>query len=84
MLSTPPAKIHSAIDVLILAAAKATDSSPDEQYLFTVIPGTLTVLSPNNEIILPIFRPCSASGVALPTITSLIKLLSNPGIFLVI
>ena len=37
------------------------------------------VSNPIKEIILPIFNPCSASGVAFPQITSSIFSLSNSG-----
>ena len=80
MHSTPPAMIHSAMPFCILAFAIAIVSNPEEQYLFTVIPGTFIVSNPIKEIILPIFNPCSASGVALPQITSSIFSLSNSGI----
>ena len=52
-------------------------SKPEEQYLLIVIPGTFTVFNPIKEIIRPIFNPCSASGVAFPTITSSIRSGSN-------
>ena len=54
-------------------------SNPEEQYLFTVIPGTFIVSNPIKEIILPILSPCSASGVAFPTITSSILSASKLG-----
>ena len=44
-----------------------------------VIPGTLSVFKPISEIILAKFRPCSASGVAFPTIMSSILLVSSSG-----
>ena len=75
--STPPAIIQSAIPALIFALAMAIVSNPEEQYLFTVIPGTLSVSKPINEIIRPTLSPCSASGVALPTITSSTRVGSN-------
>ena len=79
MLSTPPAIMQSAIPELIFAAAMAMVSKPEEQYLFTVIPGTFTVSNPISEIILPMFNPSSASGVAQPAITSSIVSLSRFG-----
>jgi hypothetical protein len=39
ILSVPPAMIHSAIPILIFAVAIAMVSSPEAQYLFTVMPG---------------------------------------------
>ena len=84
ILSTPPAIIQSAIPDLIFAAAIAIVSSPDAQYRFTVTPGTSSIFSPMREISLPTFNPCSASGIALPTITSSIVLLSKPSIWLII
>ena len=60
----------SPIPALIFAEAIAIDSEPDAQYLFTVTPGTLSVSNPINEISLATFSPCSASGIAQPTIRS--------------
>ena len=77
--STPPAMMHSAIPASIFAVAIAIVSKPEEQYLLTVIPGTLSVFNPINEIIRPTFNPCSASGVAFPTMTSSTRNLSNSG-----
>ena len=79
MVSTPPAIIQSAMPALIFAVANAMVSRPEEQYLFTVTPGTLSVFKPIKDTILPMFKPCSASGVAFPTITSSILLTSNSG-----
>ena len=84
MLSTPPAIIHSAIPDLILAEAIAMVSRPEAQYRFTVTPGTSSTFKPIREITLAIFKPCSASGVAFPTITSSILVLSNCGTSLII
>ena len=80
MTSTPPAMIQSAIPDFIFAVAIAMVSKPEAQYLFTVTPGTLSVPKPINETIRAIFSPCSASGVAFPTITSSISSLSKFGI----
>ena len=71
--------MQSAIPLCIFAFAMAMVSSPEEQYLFTVIPGTFIVSNPIKEIIRPMFSPCSASGVAFPQITSSILSLSNSG-----
>ena len=79
MLSVPPAITSSCMPVRILAVAMAMVSSPLEQYRFTVMPGTFSVSSPMSEIRRPTFRPCSASGEALPTITSWMRLGSNSG-----
>ena len=59
-------------------------SRPEAQYLFTVTPATSFVFSPIRAINLAIFKPCSASGVALPTITSSILDLSRLGILFTI
>ena len=59
-------------------------SRPEAQYLFTVTPATSFVFKPINAINLAIFKPCSASGVALPTITSSILDLSRLGILALI
>ena len=67
--SVPPAIIQSAIPVLIFAVAIAILSKPLAQYLLIVIPGT-SMPKAFAAIILPNCNPCSASGTALPTITS--------------
>ena len=79
ILSVPPATIHSAIPIRILAVAIAIVSKPDAQYLFTVIPGT-SIPKALAAMILPTCKPCSASGTALPTITSSTCFGSSPGI----
>ena len=79
MLSTPPAIIHSAIPDLIFEDAIAIVSNPEAQYLLTVTPGTSSTSRPIKEIILATFSPCSASGIAFPTITSSILDLSSSG-----
>ena len=79
MISTPPATIQSAMPALILAEAIAIVSKPEAQYRLIVTPGTLSVSNPIKEIIRATFSPCSASGVALPTITSSISSLSRLG-----
>ena len=53
----------------ILAVAIAIDSSPEAQYRLMVIPGT-SIPNARAAIIRPTCNPCSASGTALPTITS--------------
>ena len=58
-------------------------SSPEAQYLLIVTPATLSVSSAIKEINLPMFSPCSASGIALPIIISSINLLSRFGIELI-
>ena len=50
MLSAPPAIIQSAIPACILAVAIAIVSTPDEQNLLTVTPGTSTLFNPIREI----------------------------------
>ena len=45
-----------------------------------VTPGTSSTFRPIKEINLATLKPCSASGIALPTIKSSICVLSNPGI----
>ena len=77
--STPPAIMQSAMPERILAVAIAIVSKPEAQYLFTVTPGTLSVSRPIKEIIRATFKPCSPSGVALPTITSSISSFSKFG-----
>ena len=83
ILSTPPAITQSAIPDLIFALARAIVSRPDAQYLLTVTPGTSSIFNPIRDINLPTFKPCSASGIALPTMISSIVFLSNPSILLI-
>ena len=71
--------MQSAMPAAILADAMAMVSNPEAQYLFTVMPATFSVPNPMSEINLPTFKPCSASGMALPTITSLMRSLSRLG-----
>jgi uncharacterized membrane protein len=68
MLSAPPA-IQCAIPDWILAFLLFYQA----QYLFTVTPGIFNFY-PINEIKL---SPCSASGMAFPTITSSIRVCQN-------
>ena len=79
MVSAPPATIISAIPAWIFAEAIAMDSIPEAQYLFMVEPGTSTVSMAISDSILPILKPVSASGKALPTTTSSIIDLSICG-----
>ena len=79
MLSAPPAMMQCAIPDWILAVAIPIVSNPEAQYLFTVTPGTSFTFNPIKEIKRPTFRPCSASGIAFPTITSSIRVLSKSG-----
>ncbi|MNN27192.1 hypothetical protein D3C81_1407210 [compost metagenome] len=77
--STPPAIITSAIPVLIFATAVAIVSKPEAQYRLTVTPGTLSVSNPISEMKRAILSPCSASGMAFPTMTSSISSLFKFG-----
>ena len=79
MLSAPPAMIQSAIPLWIFAVAIPIVSNPEAQYLFTVTPGTSVTFNPIKEIKRPTFKPCSASGIAFPTMTSSILFLSKSG-----
>ena len=79
MDSVPPAIMQSAIPDWIFAVAIAIASEPDAQYRLMVTPGTLSVFKPIKEINLATFKPCSASGIAFPTIRSSILSLSNSG-----
>ena len=71
--------IQCAIPDWIFAVAIPIVSKPEAQYLFTVTPGTSSTFNPIKEINRPTFKPCSASGMALPTITSSIRVLSKSG-----
>ena len=70
--------IQSAIPVLIFAVAMAILSKPLAQYRLMVIPAT-SIPKALAEIIRPNCKPCSASGTALPTITSSTRFASNCG-----
>ena len=72
--------MQSDIPDLIFAVAIAIVSNPEAQNLLIVTPGTSSTLSPIREINLATLKPCSASGIALPTIKSSINFLSKSGI----
>ena len=79
MLSAPPAIMQSAIPAWIFAVAIAIVSNPDEQKRLIVTPGTSTLFNPIKEINRAILRPCDPSGIALPTMTSSMRLTSRLG-----
>ena len=79
MLSVPAAIITSASPKRIRSAASATACTPDEQKRLTVSPDTVLGKPASNNPIRATFMPCSASGMAQPTITSSIVVKSRPG-----
>ena len=70
MLSVPAAIMMSASPVRMRSAAMDTALSPDEQKRLIVIPATLFGSPASSRPIRATFIPCSASGIAQPTITS--------------
>ena len=79
MLSVPQASIRSASPRRMRSAAIATACEPDEQKRLTVTPGTLSGSPASSSPIRATFMPCSASGIAQPTITSAMRCGSMPG-----
>ena len=71
--------MQSAMPALILAVAIAIVSTPDPQYRLTVTPPTLSGKFDRRAIHRAICKPCSASGTALPTMISSIRLGSSCG-----
>ncbi len=76
--STPPAMKASPAPMEILPAASWIACMEDPQKRFIVTPGTVSGRSVRNVIILATLKPCSASGKAVPTIRSSIRLGSTP------
>ena len=70
MLSVPPAIITSASPRRMRSAASATACTPDEQNRLIVMPGTPFGKPARSEAMRATLNPCSASGIAQPTITS--------------
>src|SRR5258706_8810927 len=79
MDSVPAAITMSSSPVRIRSAASATAWTPEEQKRLIVIAGTLSGSPASRTPMRATFMPCSASGIAHPTITSPISRGSSPG-----
>ena len=79
MLSVPAAIMTSASPSRMRSAASATACVPDEQKRLIVMPGTLSGKPASSNPMRATFMPCSASGIAQPTITSSTAAASSPG-----
>ncbi len=77
--SVPPATAVVAEPSMMRSAAIAMACSPDEQNRFTVTADALTGTPARRLAILATLRPCSASGIAHPRMTSSISDGSIPG-----
>ena len=77
--SVPAAIITSARPRRIWLAASDTACTPEEQKRLMVMPGTVIGRPASNAPIRATFIPCSASGMAQPTMTSPISAGSTPG-----
>ncbi len=77
--SVPAAIITSARPRRIWLAASATACTPDEQKRLMVRPGTVIGRPASSRPMRATFMPCSASGMAQPTMTSPISAGSIPG-----
>ena len=77
--SQPPAIIASDSPTRMRSAAIASAVRPDAQKRFTVTPPTLFGKPASSAPMRATFSPCSASGIAQPTIASSITLVSSPG-----
>ena len=79
MLSVPAAIMTSASPRRMRSAASATACTPDEQNRLIVMPDTVLGNPASKRPMRATFMPCSASGIAQPTITSSMILVSIPG-----
>ena len=79
MLSVPAAIITSASPTRMRSAAMAMADKPDAQKRLTVMPPTLLGKPAKMAPMRATFRPCWASGMAQPQITSSMALGSKPG-----
>ena len=77
--SVPAAIITSARPRRIWLAASATACRPEEQKRLMVMPGTVIGRPASRAPMRATFMPCSASGMAQPTITSPMRAGSMPG-----
>ena len=79
MLSVPAAIITSASPRRMRSAASATACTPEEQKRLMVMPDTESGNPASSSPMRATFMPCSASGMAQPTITSSMAAGSSPG-----
>ena len=79
MLSAPAAIITSASPTRMRSAAICTAVSPEAQKRFTVTPPMPFGSPASSTARRPMLRPCSASGMAQPTMASSIAAGSSPG-----
>ena len=79
MLSVPAAIITSASPTRMRSAAICTADRPEAQKRLTVIPPTLLGSPASTAPMRATFKPCCASGIAQPQITSSIACGSSPG-----
>src|SRR6478736_1023994 len=77
--SVPAAITTSSSPVRMRSAASAIACTPEEQKRLIVIAGTLSGSPASSTPMRATFMPCSASGIAQPTITSPISRGSSPG-----
>src|ERR1700756_1397347 len=77
--SQPPAISTSDSPTRMRSAAIASAVTPDAQKRFTVTPPTVFGKPDSSAPMRATFSPCSASGIAQPTIASSITLVSSPG-----
>jgi len=77
--SVPPASTRSASPRRMRSAANATACTPDEQKRLMVCAGTPIGKPASSAPIRATFMPCSPSGIAQPTMMSLMRLASMPG-----
>ena len=77
--SVPPAIITSASPTRIRSAAIASAVRPDAQKRLTVTPPTVSGSPASSAPRRATLSPCSASGIAQPTIASSIVVGSSPG-----
>jgi hypothetical protein len=79
MLSTPAAIITSASPTRMRSAAICTADRPEAQKRLTVMPPTVFGRPARMAPMRATFRPCCASGIAQPQITSSMAFGSRPG-----
>src|SRR5258706_5964582 len=77
--SVPAAMTTSSSPVRMRSAASATACTPEEQKRLMVIAGTVSGSPARSTPMRATFMPCSASGIAQPTITSAMSWGSSPG-----
>jgi hypothetical protein len=78
IVSVPAAIITSASPRRMRSAAIATVCTPEAQKRLMVTPGTVFGMPASSRPIRATFIPCSASGIAQPTITSSTSAGSSP------